>query len=278
VLRAPGVKPKSLLVGVMGAKSVASLHPKYMNLDHLAFARRKILKEVKIPNTIEGLNTWQAASDEHGTFVRKSSLTAGEGYFLLSQPWMAEALSGWTAALSTDAVEGFISSPANASLLCTVGYSEHLERVVPLQVTVILGKTAKHYQHHFEALFTAMDLAVSHKGLIDWAGMVVDFSGARLKGFHNALADYILKKAPSLTPDEAAKLTDNYVVVSTELLASIVCHCSIRRVATCTICGKSSVLPSWATSCLSPIRQTSRRSPRSCRAAQPPTSARRTGS
>lgn len=213
VLRAPGVLPKPLLVGVSGAKPISEIHDAFHNLDHTAYARRRVLKKIKIPNTLDGLASWQAASPEHAAFIVRNSLVAGEGFYELSQPWMEAALSGWDAPLSTDAVEGFISTPPNASLLCTVGFLESVDRVVPLKITIILGKTASHYEKHFDALFHSMKLAVSVHGPTSWPGMAVDFSSAQLKAFHTSLARYMTQEQKSLTPEEAAKLTDSFVVV-----------------------------------------------------------------
>jgi hypothetical protein len=175
VLQAPTAATKSLLVGSRSASSVAKIHTKFANLDYASYVRRRALEETKLPYTPDSMLNWQQESADQKSFVRESSFNADSGYAFLAADWMIDLLKGFTAPMSSDALEGLIKQPANASLLVTVAYSSVLNRVVPMAMSIILGKSAEHYKRHFAALFDAMQLDVSAEGLPVWDGMVADF-------------------------------------------------------------------------------------------------------
>jgi hypothetical protein len=217
VSQSPGTLPKSLIVGTRHAPSVGKIHPKLSNLDYAGYLRRWALAETKHPNSLAGLKAWMDESDSQRAFVRGSSINADKGFISVAQDWMRAALDGNRSPISTDAVEGLISSPENSSLLCSVGFSNVLQRVVPWAITIILGKTTEHYQAHFSLLFAAMNLEVNEEGLVDWDGNVADFSLAQAKAFTETLAEYIRSKRPDIVPSKASDNAKLYLVVSASM-------------------------------------------------------------
>jgi hypothetical protein len=220
VMQSPGTGPKALLVGSRFGPSVGKLHTKFNNLDYSAYLRRQMLAEVKLPNTMDGLGMWMHESDDKKTFVRHSSVNADKGFVFLAQDWMIKMVKGLTAPLSTDAVEGLIKQPPNTSLLCTVGFCSALHRVVPVAISIILGKSSEHYKQHFAALLEGMELDVAESGIPTWDGMVADFSAAQAKAFEETLSSYIVAKRKQLPLSRAMEIAKTYLVVRLLKLAA----------------------------------------------------------
>ncbi len=213
VFAAPSTLPKSLQVGSSTLASVSNVSETFNNLDYVAYLRREFLREASFPDSISGLQQWQQQSAEHASFVRSSSLQSDDGFICVALDWMQSELGGWVAPLSTDALEGFLKTPNNACLLITVGWSFKTNRVAPLAMTVLMGKTAAHYEHHFDHLFNAMLLEVSAEGRPNWQGMTADFSSAQSKAFTTSLARYICAQRPLIDPHAAEKTAAEYLVV-----------------------------------------------------------------
>ncbi len=186
---------------------------KFNNLDYSAYLRRQMLAELKLPNTMDGLGMWMNESDDKKAFVRHSSVNADKGFVFIAQDWMLKMMKGLTAPLSTDAVEGLIKQPPNTSLLCTVGFCPELQRVVPVAISIILGKSSEHYKQHFTALLEGMELDVAESGIPTWNGMVADFSAAQAKAFEETLSSYIVAKRKQLSLSRAMEIAKTYLVV-----------------------------------------------------------------
>ncbi|KAF2861334.1 hypothetical protein K470DRAFT_263749 [Piedraia hortae CBS 480.64] len=77
------------------------------------------------------------------------------------------------------------------NIAITSGYCSFIKRSTPLVVTILLGKSADHYERHFTVLFDSLKTS---RNLDDWEngespspGNTCDFSDAERVGFEQAI-------------------------------------------------------------------------------------------
>ena len=188
---APEVVPKRLQVGTKTRPPVTELHPSLFNLDRLAYHRTKLLKKETTRSTWGSIANFEKSMNIR--CMVSSSMREEDGHITVQTPFMKERLMARESSLQTDSVEGFIvddNCPA-INLAITSGHCLLLSRHVPLLISILIGKTANHYECHFRSLFTTLnlppELAKWSSGDNAFPGNTCDFSDAERFGFEQAL-------------------------------------------------------------------------------------------
>ena len=191
VRTAPEAIPKRLQVGTKTRPPVTDLHPSFFNLDRLAYHRNKLLKKETTRTTLGSIANFEKSMNIQ--CMVSSSMKEEDGHITVQTPFMKERLMARESSLQTDSVEGFIlddNCPA-INLAITSGHCLLLNRHIPLLISILIGKTANHYECHFRSLFTALNMPSE---LVQWSngdnafpGNTCDFSDAERFGFEKAL-------------------------------------------------------------------------------------------
>lgn len=202
---APEVCPKSLQIGHSTREPMSSVHPSYNNLDRLAYSRRKILD-----------NSRGATFGQFHAFVKtiareniaSSQMHGPDGHIIFITPFQKELLQNHERALQTDSIEGFVLDKycPTANVTMTTMLCEVINRNVPVCISVLLGKSAKHYAAHFRCIFAAMQMSTN---LDEWQdtfpGNTCDFSDAERIGFELAVREYCC-----INPDDDVDIAPYY--------------------------------------------------------------------
>jgi hypothetical protein len=104
--------------------------------------------------------------------------------------------------LESDAVEGFLKvtndfpdlfDRDNATgVMITSSYNAVTSRWCPLLITLLGGRSADHYYHHFKVLLRTFNVAESYEEFVDrFPGHTTDFSLAQSNGFLRACREYV---------------------------------------------------------------------------------------
>jgi len=90
----------------------------------------------------------------------------------------------------------------------TSTYDNDLQKAVPMQVTIMFGRSAKHYEKHFQFLFSLYDMESFDDFDASFPGNTCDLSDAERVGFFDALAAFL--KAEYGVIVESDDLLHNY--------------------------------------------------------------------
>lgn len=66
-----------------------------------------------------------------------------------------------------------------------------LNRTVPVVLSILFGKSSKHYEHHFLAVFDSLPVTSFSEFDSNWPGMICDFSDAERIGFEQAFYHFL---------------------------------------------------------------------------------------
>ena len=104
--------------------------------------------------------------------------------------------------LESDAVEGFLKVTTDfpdlfegdkrTGVMITSSYNAVTSRWCPLLITLLGGRSANHYYHHFKVLLRTYSIAASYEAFVDrFPGHTTDFSLAQCNGFLQACREYV---------------------------------------------------------------------------------------
>lgn len=199
ILAAPEARPKSLMVGTSTRPSVSKLHDAFHHHDRVAYIRSKVLSKFKTPSTIGSLLEFNHQLGEK-VFIRGSSICPDAGFILMQTKKMMQHLTtSLDHPLQTDSVHDMIQDAefkSEVNITFTSSYDASLGRTVPLLISILFGKTALHYQKHFEGLFSCLKYTSFQDFHNNWPGMTCDFSQAEQNGFLAALKSYVAVQFP----------------------------------------------------------------------------------
>ena len=153
--------PSQLKVGAQDLKRSGDLHPSLCNLGTIAYERRKVKKKLddtSQPFQLKDIVTWEAEVGE--TFLTKKCFDSHNACILIQFPYMKLiAKNNKEYANQTDTLEKWIKDPKhpNMSVTITSTYCELLGKHVPVYMSITYGRTALHYQSHFEGFIKSLD-------------------------------------------------------------------------------------------------------------------------
>jgi hypothetical protein len=184
---APEVTPKQLLLGSPTRKGMAQTHEALVHLGRLTYYRKKILHGSVSQSTIAFIASYEANVKKK--MFRSVSMSAENGHIIIQTDVMAEAIQKCMSPLETDSIEGFVQDEdtKNANVTMTSGFHDGIQRTMPFLVSILFGKTQKHYEEHFFHLFESFKFKTFQEFHKHFPGNTCDFSDAERNGFQSAL-------------------------------------------------------------------------------------------
>ena len=164
----PELGAAKLILGNQGRASVASLDESLRNRDRVNYLRRQALGAEGMRGSIGSL--FELNSDIPETFFIKVDLKSKDANVISVQsPYMKAILNEQNSGLQTDTVEGVIQdrsyTKGPVDIHITSAYDSILQRWVPVLVSIIFGRTKKHYSSHWLTLFESYENAQTWSGL-----------------------------------------------------------------------------------------------------------------
>ena len=166
------------------------IHPALNNIERLTYELGKVRKQrEKDKFKLKDVARWE--SDAGIDFLKKSTLDPKNACFVFQFPEMENiARDNDEYAFQTDTLERWIHDCDYNSMSVTVTscYSKLLGKHVPVLMSITFGRTAEHYQAHFEVLFRSL----AYKEGFDefkarFPGNISDFSEGERAGFEKAV-------------------------------------------------------------------------------------------
>ena len=146
--------PTQLKMGFNQIKPSSELHPRLNNTGTVGYERRKVIKQKNLDNppfALKDIVTWE--QDIGKEFLMNKCFDSKNACISIQFPHMQLiAKDNRKYAFQTDTLENWIQDikHPNMSVTVTSTYCELLGRHVPVFMSITYGRTANHYQSHFE--------------------------------------------------------------------------------------------------------------------------------
>eukprot|EP00978_Attheya_sp_CCMP212_P021366 scaffold62242_cov57-Attheya_sp.AAC.1 len=189
--------PKQLKMGTKTRHSVTTLHATFGNSTKLAYERGKVLKGTKPGSSMAEILSFLAEIEkvEEDEYLRSSSFSPADAHLTFQNPEMVAIINAAYHPLQSDSVEGFIEDlewNKDVTITITSTYDEILKKSIIVCLTIMFGKSAKHYHKHFMAVLKSYDKEDSAEVFIEkFPGNTCDFSDAERVGFFSAMTAYL---------------------------------------------------------------------------------------
>jgi hypothetical protein len=193
----PRAGPAKLRMGVDGRPSLADVDEAFYNQDRVGYYRRKEKRTAPtkahgIRNSVASL--FEFVRDVPQNFFLQVSIDPKDANFTMQTPHMRRVLLEASSGLQSDTVEGVIHDhdySGKIDIQFTSGYDCVLRRWVPVLISVIFGRTKKHFAAHWKWLFE------SYGCQDDWQqfttlfpGLTLDWSDAEGESFLDKLVSF----------------------------------------------------------------------------------------
>ena len=168
--------PSQLKLGAKDMRRSGDLHPSLSNLGRIAYERRKVKKkldETNRPFQLKDIVTWEEEVGEK--FLTKKCLDSHNACISIQFPYMKLiAKNNRKYANQTDTLEKWINDPKhpNMSVTVTSTYCELLGKQVPVYMSITYGRTAMHYQSHFEGFIKSLEFESFEEFLDGFTGNI----------------------------------------------------------------------------------------------------------
>ena len=193
---APELVPSQLTVGSATRSPVGqSVHKMLNNTGTVQYVRSKILRDQGMPSTMTALLRLQKDSTE--PFIRSSSMDLSNAFISMQTNSMIDLISAAETPMETDSVHDFIVDKEfvdEINVTITSTYDVALQRTVPVCVSIMFGKSAKHYKAHFRQVLMMIQAENASEYLAKFPGMTCDMSDAERVGFKEAIQDVVGKR------------------------------------------------------------------------------------
>ena len=134
---------------------------------------------------------------EKGGFVEVCGITSKHGIIALQDKGMTRMVKEAASCLGTDTIEGFLhepnAPPKKYNMTVTSGYDHLLHRWVPLQISILFGKSAEDYKKHWDYFLPQYECTSWREFKNKFTGNTSDFADAIKKGFCMSLAELAAK-------------------------------------------------------------------------------------
>ena len=195
----PDLGAAKMKIGTSTRKPVMELDDSFSNMDRVGYYGRKIKNKNKKPIGIRGsigafLEFYQDLPEDF--IVHMELLSADANIITMQSPYMREVQLEASSGLESDTVEGIILdqeySKGPVDIHFTSAYDKYLKRWVPVLISIIFGRSKKHYYSHWKSLFEVYKCDIfSYDDFIDtFPGVTMDWSDAEGLSFLDALVDF----------------------------------------------------------------------------------------
>ena len=216
VLTNPSAGPAKLRMGVPGRKAMPDVSDAFVNQDRLAHHRRKILQGTDRPGHSHGIRPSTAALFDFAKdlghmkspFFKDVCMDPQCMSITMQTPSMEKALAENTSGLQSDTLEGAIHEndfDGEISLHFTSCFDPICDRWVPVLITLLFGKSMKHFGRHWQLFFGCYNNCKSWADFEQtFCGITMDWSDALGSSFLLALCDFSSRFPDGkLTEDQA---------------------------------------------------------------------------
>jgi hypothetical protein len=173
VMAASEATPKQLKMGTRTRDSVTTLHATFGNSSKLAYERGKVLKGTKPGSSMSEILSFLAQIEkvEEAEYLKSSSFSPADAHLTFQNPEMVAIINAAYHPLQSDSVEGFIEDlkwNKDVTITITSTYDEILKKSIVVCITIMFGKSAKHYHQHFMVVLKSYDREDKIKNKIKW--------------------------------------------------------------------------------------------------------------
>jgi hypothetical protein len=197
----PAAGPAKLRTGIPGHPPMAEVDEAFFNQDRLAHHRRKMLKKTAAPKPQSVKNTpgalLQLIEDfpgAEGFLVNPESIfKKGQGVINMQSENMRAVLNECGSGLQSDTVEGVLHEPdfgGTVDLQITSMFDLTLKCWVPVLMSIIFGRTKKHFAAHWRALFQGFECENWTEFAALFPGVTLDWSDAEGESFLDELVEH----------------------------------------------------------------------------------------
>jgi len=184
----------------------------FSDIDRIARERRKMIQSTKgIPVSLADLIEFKRKTG----FIKKLDLDSDHPIILLQDEKMIELAKKGEFPMETDTVESYFLEKNNVAtkqpnLTITSTYDPVAERWVPIQISVLFGRTIKDYRRHWDALIPLIctDYESWEDVKLNFPGNTSDFADAIMTSFFQSMREYLKNTYDVTVPD--ADLNDFY--------------------------------------------------------------------
>ena len=173
---------------------MTTLHASFHNKDRVGYYRRKTLKPFSTGNSITAL--LNLFIDEK--FIRSVSLDPKDAHVTLQTDDMINQIKNCrNSPFQSDSIHKMVldeNFPGEINITFTSMLDIILERTVPICISIMYGKSALHYEKHFDRVFACMEEKTYNEFKSKFLGNTSDFSDAERIGFFVSLKKYIKAK------------------------------------------------------------------------------------
>ena len=191
---APTTTPKGLKIGAATYPPVSMIHPAFHNKDRVAYHRRKILKETSMQSTFTSILNL----NNDVPFIRSSSFEPNVAHITLQTDDMVQQLSeSRNCPFQTDSVHDMILDPnydGEINVTFTSMFDIYIQRNIPVCISIMYGKTANHYEKHFNQVLACLSDRTYEEFKENLLGNSCDFSDAERIGFFRAVTSHVKDK------------------------------------------------------------------------------------
>ena len=194
----PAAGPAKLRIGVPGRKPMPEVSDAFLNQDRLAHYRRKVSQQ-QISQKSDGIRTTTAALFDFARelpvqFFKDISLDPNSMVITMQTPSMEELLRKNCSAIQSDTLEGAVHDvdfDGEIAIHFTSCFDPICDRWVPVLVSIIFGKSHRHYFKHWQAFFACFNHITSWKQFEgEFYGVTIDWSDALGSSFLEALCTF----------------------------------------------------------------------------------------
>jgi hypothetical protein len=197
VMAAPEARPKQLKMGTSTRKSVTKIHETFWNSSKLAYERGKVLNGTKPGSSMSEILSFLSEVEkvDKAKYLTSSSFSPEDAHLTFQTLEMISIINAAYHPLQSDSVEGFIEDlnwNKDVTVTITSTYDEILKKSIIVCLTIMFGKSAKHYHKHFMAVLKSYKIEDSAELFIEkFPGNTCDFSDAERIGFFSAMTEYL---------------------------------------------------------------------------------------
>lgn len=139
--------------------------------------------------------------------IRSSSIGKHDGHISFQTDFMKEQAAMAKTCMQSDSVHGFIYDDhfQDINVTFTSAFCPVIQRMVPVVISVMFGKTQSHYQAHFQVLLQSLPYKTWQEFTDQFLGMTCDFSDAEHAAFEFALHAFY-----NITEHEEIQLENHY--------------------------------------------------------------------
>ena len=197
----PSLGPQKLRMGSLTNDSVVALDDAFSTINRVKYLWHKTLgrtpiKAQGIHGSIGSLLQFTKDLPEKTFIVKAELVKLDEAIITLQSNYMREILHEANSGMQSDTVEGVIDDPEFTGTIdvhFTSAYDFILERWVPVLISLIFGRSKKHYGSHWRSLFHSYGDSINtswQSFAAIFPGVTVDWSDALGMSFMEELYDH----------------------------------------------------------------------------------------